>query len=143
MNVDLLTRRTSGVSGGSDATERVSVARHVRHFGRVISSREDGDEALSDNNMPSGQPPVPYSLDHQVVPSEGYYYPDYPAGQQAEGDSDWERIARLLWFRKWWILGAMILGTVLDELERRDKNTALATLCVGGGMGTATIIERV
>lgn len=39
--------------------------------------------------------------------------------------------------------GAMILGTVLDELERSDKNTALVTLCIGGGMGTATIIERV
>ena len=39
--------------------------------------------------------------------------------------------------------GAMILGTVLDELERRDQNTALVTLCIGGGMGTATIIERV
>ncbi len=39
--------------------------------------------------------------------------------------------------------GAMILGTVLDELERTDKETALTTLCVGAGMGTATIIERV
>jgi acetyl-CoA C-acetyltransferase len=39
--------------------------------------------------------------------------------------------------------GAMILGTVLDELERRDLNTALVTLCIGIGMGTATIIERV
>ncbi|MEM9810660.1 MAG: acetyl-CoA C-acetyltransferase [Pseudomonadota bacterium] len=39
--------------------------------------------------------------------------------------------------------GAMILGTVLDELERTGKETALATLCIGGGMGTATIIERV
>lgn len=39
--------------------------------------------------------------------------------------------------------GAMILGTVLDELERQDKTTALINLCVGGGMGTATIIERV
>jgi acetyl-CoA C-acetyltransferase len=39
--------------------------------------------------------------------------------------------------------GAMILGTVLDELERTDKCTALCTLCVGGGMGIATIIERV
>ena len=39
--------------------------------------------------------------------------------------------------------GAMILGTVVDELERSGKNTALITLCVGGGMGTATIIERV
>ena len=39
--------------------------------------------------------------------------------------------------------GAMILGTVLDELERTDKETALVTLCIGGGMGTATIIERV
>ena len=39
--------------------------------------------------------------------------------------------------------GAMILGTVLDELERRDLNTALVTLCIGAGMGTATIIERI
>ena len=39
--------------------------------------------------------------------------------------------------------GAMILGTVIDELERRDLQTALVTLCIGAGMGTATIIERV
>jgi acetyl-CoA C-acetyltransferase len=39
--------------------------------------------------------------------------------------------------------GAMILGTLLDELERRDLATGLATLCVGAGMGTATIIERI
>jgi acetyl-CoA C-acetyltransferase len=39
--------------------------------------------------------------------------------------------------------GAIITGIVLDELERRDLNTALITLCVGAGMGTATIIERV
>jgi acetyl-CoA C-acetyltransferase len=39
--------------------------------------------------------------------------------------------------------GAMILGTVLDELERTGKQTALATLCIGGGMGVATVIERV
>ncbi len=39
--------------------------------------------------------------------------------------------------------GAMILGTVLDELERRDLKTALVSLCIGAGMGTATIIERV
>ncbi|MGB6119509.1 MAG: acetyl-CoA C-acetyltransferase [Mesorhizobium sp.] len=39
--------------------------------------------------------------------------------------------------------GAMIFGTVLDEMERRDLNTALVTLCIGAGMGTATIIERV
>ncbi len=39
--------------------------------------------------------------------------------------------------------GAMILGTVLDEMERTDKETALVTLCIGAGMGTATIIERV
>ncbi len=39
--------------------------------------------------------------------------------------------------------GGMILGTVLDELERRDLSTALVTLCVGAGMGTATVIERV
>jgi acetyl-CoA C-acetyltransferase len=39
--------------------------------------------------------------------------------------------------------GAMILGIALDELERRDLSTALITLCIGAGMGTATIIERV
>jgi acetyl-CoA C-acetyltransferase len=38
--------------------------------------------------------------------------------------------------------GAMLVGTMLDELERTDRNTALCTLCVGAGMGTATIIER-
>lgn len=38
--------------------------------------------------------------------------------------------------------GAMLLGTLLDELERRDGRYGLATLCVGGGMGIATIIER-
>ncbi|MFN8310682.1 MAG: acetyl-CoA C-acetyltransferase [Chitinophagales bacterium] len=39
--------------------------------------------------------------------------------------------------------GAMLLGTVLDELERTNKSTGLITLCVGGGMGVATIIERI
>ena len=39
--------------------------------------------------------------------------------------------------------GAMIIGTMLDELERTDKETGLATLCIGSGMGAATIIERV
>jgi acetyl-CoA C-acetyltransferase len=38
--------------------------------------------------------------------------------------------------------GAMILGTLIDELERQDKQHGLATLCVGGGMGIATVIER-
>lgn len=41
------------------------------------------------------------------------------------------------------VTGALILNTALDELERRDLNTALITLCIGGGMGIATIIERV
>jgi acetyl-CoA C-acetyltransferase len=39
--------------------------------------------------------------------------------------------------------GAMLLGTLIDELERRDLSTGLVTLCIGAGMGTATIIERV
>ena len=38
--------------------------------------------------------------------------------------------------------GAMILGTLVDELERRDLTTGIATLCIGGGMGIATIVER-
>ena len=39
--------------------------------------------------------------------------------------------------------GAILLGTLVDELERQDKSTGLITLCVGGGMGIATVIERV
>ncbi len=39
--------------------------------------------------------------------------------------------------------GGMILGTLIDELERQDKRVGLATLCIGGGMGIATIVERV
>ena len=39
--------------------------------------------------------------------------------------------------------GAMLLGTAVDELERRDLTTALVTLCIGGGMGIATVLERV
>ncbi|QES47323.1 acetyl-CoA C-acetyltransferase [Streptomyces venezuelae] len=38
--------------------------------------------------------------------------------------------------------GAMILGTIVDELERQDKRYGLVTLCVGGGMGVATVVER-
>jgi acetyl-CoA C-acetyltransferase len=38
--------------------------------------------------------------------------------------------------------GAMLLGTVLDELERRDQHRAVVTLCIGGGMGVATVLER-
>jgi acetyl-CoA C-acetyltransferase len=39
--------------------------------------------------------------------------------------------------------GAIVFGTLLDEMERRDLSTGLVTLCIGAGMGTATIIERV
>jgi acetyl-CoA C-acetyltransferase len=39
--------------------------------------------------------------------------------------------------------GAMILGTLLDEMERGDRETGLATLCVASGMGAATILQRV
>jgi acetyl-CoA C-acetyltransferase len=39
--------------------------------------------------------------------------------------------------------GAMLLGMLLDEMERRKASTGLVTLCIGAGMGTATIIERV
>ena len=38
--------------------------------------------------------------------------------------------------------GAMLIGTAVDEMERRDVNTALVTLCIGGGMGIATVLER-
>ena len=39
--------------------------------------------------------------------------------------------------------GAMLIGTIVDELEKRNKQFGLVTLCVGGGMGIATIVERV
>jgi acetyl-CoA C-acetyltransferase len=39
--------------------------------------------------------------------------------------------------------GAMLLGTLVDELERTNKTTGLATMCIGGGMGIATIVERI
>ena len=39
--------------------------------------------------------------------------------------------------------GAMLISTIVDELERRDLQRGLVTLCVGAGMGTATVIERV
>jgi len=39
--------------------------------------------------------------------------------------------------------GAMLVGTIIDELERRDQRRGLVTLCVGGGMGIAAILERV
>ena len=39
--------------------------------------------------------------------------------------------------------GSMLIGTLIDELERQDKTTGLVTMCTGGGMGTATIIERI
>lgn len=39
--------------------------------------------------------------------------------------------------------GAMLVGTILDELERRDQKMGLVTLCIGGGMGIATVIERI
>jgi acetyl-CoA C-acetyltransferase len=39
--------------------------------------------------------------------------------------------------------GGMLIGTLLDEMERRDLTTGLVTMCTGGGMGTATIIERI
>ncbi len=39
--------------------------------------------------------------------------------------------------------GGMLIGTVLDELERRDKTTGLVTMCIGGGMGITTILERI
>ena len=39
--------------------------------------------------------------------------------------------------------GAMLLGTIIDELERRDLRYGLVTLCVGGGMGIATVVERI
>ena len=38
--------------------------------------------------------------------------------------------------------GGMILGTLVDELERQNKRYGLATLCIGGGMGIATVVER-
>jgi acetyl-CoA C-acetyltransferase len=62
-------------------------------------------------------------------------------------DADWDKInvngGSIAMGHPLGATGAMILGTLLDELERSDKETGLATLCIGSGMGAATIIERV
>ncbi|MFI5216910.1 MAG: acetyl-CoA C-acyltransferase, partial [Candidatus Limnocylindria bacterium] len=39
--------------------------------------------------------------------------------------------------------GGMLIGTLLDELERQDRGVGLVTMCIGGGMGIATILERI
>ena len=60
------------------------------------------------------------------------------AGRSAyEPDADAAVVARL---RR---AGAIVLGTLVDEMERRELSTGLVSLCIGAGMGTATIIERV
>ena len=62
-------------------------------------------------------------------------------------DADWDKInvngGSIAMGHPLGATGAMILGTLLDELERSGKGTGLATLCIGSGMGAATIIERV
>lgn len=62
-------------------------------------------------------------------------------------DADWDKInvngGSIAMGHPLGATGAMIIGTLLDELERADKETGLATLCIGSGMGAATIIERV
>ncbi|WP_204113801.1 acetyl-CoA C-acetyltransferase [Shimia biformata] len=62
-------------------------------------------------------------------------------------DADWDKInvngGSIAMGHPLGATGAIILGTLLDELERSDKETGLATLCIGSGMGAATIIERV
>ena len=62
-------------------------------------------------------------------------------------DADWDKInvngGSIAMGHPLGATGAMILGTLIDELERSDKETGLATLCIGSGMGAATIIERV
>ncbi len=61
--------------------------------------------------------------------------------------STWRRSTSMAapspWATRIGATGAMILGTMVDELERADKERALITLCIGAGMGTATVIERV
>jgi acetyl-CoA C-acetyltransferase len=62
-------------------------------------------------------------------------------------DLDWERVnvngGAIALGHPIGATGAMLVGTVLDELERRDLTTGLVAMCTGGGMGTATVIERV
>ncbi len=69
---------------------------------------------MSDNDRPAGKVPVPHLADAELVQREGYYFPDYADytfGQSAEG-TDWSRIAKLLWYRKWWILATAFVGTL-------------------------------
>ncbi len=69
---------------------------------------------MSDNNRPESQVPVPHIAEAELAQREGYYYPDYAdytLGQPAEG-TDWSRIGKLLWYRKWWILATVLVGTL-------------------------------
>ena len=63
------------------------------------------------------------------------------------GRSTWTRststAARSRWATRWARPAAMILGTLVDELERTGGRYGLATLCIGGGMGIATVVERI
>ncbi len=74
-----------------------------------------GDEALSETNRPSENIPVPYALENEMAPRHAYYpeYPGYYSGQQVPEGTDWERIAKLLWQRKLWILATVVLGTAI------------------------------
>ena len=66
---------------------------------------------------------------------------------QRDLDIDWDKInvngGSIAMGHPLGATGAILVGTLLDELERQDKETGLITLCVGGGMGIATIIERI
>ena len=73
---------------------------------------ENGEGSLRNSNRSSG-PPVPYSLEGNVAPPHTYYYPDYSIGSAEEEGPDFQRVGKLLWNRKGWILGAAILGSAI------------------------------
>lgn len=68
---------------------------------------------MRNSNRSSGPVPVPYSLEGgDVAPPHTYYYPDYAVASAEEGP-DLQRVGKLLWNRRWWILGAAILGSAV------------------------------
>lgn len=68
---------------------------------------------MRNSRKSSGPLPVPYSLEGDVAPPHTYYYPDYAISSEDEEGPDFQRVGKLLWSRKWWIVGAAVLGSAV------------------------------
>lgn len=68
---------------------------------------------MRNSSKSPGPLPVPYSLEGDVAPPHTYYYPDYAVASGEEEGPDFQRVGKLLWSRKWWIVGAAIVGSAV------------------------------